>query len=47
MLERNLLREPAAPGDAEDVESVVSELVEQPDEKAGKQREVVGQAGCG
>ena len=47
MLERDLLREPAAPGDAEDVELVVSELVEQPDQEAGEHREVVGQAGCG
>src|SRR6478609_715707 len=47
MLEGDLLREPAAPGDAEDVELVVSQLVEQPDQEAGEQREVVGQAGCG
>ena len=47
MLERDLLREPAAPGDAEDVELVVSELVEQPDQEPGEQREVVGQPGCG
>ena len=47
VLEGQLLGQTAAPGDAEDVEPVVAELVEEPPEEARQQCEVVGHLGCG
>src|SRR6266540_1052736 len=44
MLEGDLLREPTAPRDAEDVEPVVAEPLDEPDQEVGQHREVVRQS---
>ena len=47
MLEGQLLGQAAAPGDAEDVEPVVAERVEESTHETRQHCEVVGHLGCG